>query len=148
MEVSRKNLLRVGGIVLIIVLFFTAKGFVEGLTASRNARTSMSETYLADLAQKLDKQLPKEVDPETRWDHVSAGPGRKFNLSYTLLHVNAADVNRSTLASGIPAIKQRACSDPEMREMLDKGVVVALAYQSSDERPIVEIAVGLTDCQR
>src|ERR1700746_1138314 len=84
---------------------------------------------IAQIAGKPTAAPPAVVDPNTRLDGAKAGPGLRLTVMYTLVNAESTGVNSTTFEAKLtPTIKEGSCANPELRPLIDQGVVVVLEY--------------------
>ena len=82
---------------------------------------------LAEIAAQANQAAPANVDSETRLDGARAGPGLKLTSMYTLVNAESNGVNSTTFEARLaPTVKKASCDNPELRPLIDQGVVVVL----------------------
>ena len=125
-------------------LFADMKEKVEKLVNETKNPKEKKETEksmpLADTlqftAKTLNKDLPKMMDEELRFDHVDA-KGKKMIFVYTLVHQTRWSMPSKNLRDLIyDDIKSQVCSDKESQGLLERGMVVAYQYSGKDNKPI------------
>ena len=59
-----------------------------------------------------------------------AGPGLRLTVMYTLVNVESNGVDTATFEPLLtPTIKENGCANPDLRPLIDQGVVVVLEYR-------------------
>lgn len=102
---------------------------------------------LAQIAGQANQAAPAEVDPNTRLDGAKAGPGLKLTTTYTLVNAAADGVTSTTFDAKLtPVIKKGGCENPELRPLIDQGVVVVLEYRGTDGAPIGTVSIDRAAC--
>ena len=102
---------------------------------------------LAEIAGQANGAAPAAVDPDTRLDGAKAGPGLKLTTQYTLVNAEANGVNSATFESKLtPVIKKGSCENPDLRPLIDQGVVVVLEYRGIKGDPIGTVTVNRDTC--
>src|SRR5579862_2836756 len=100
-------------------------------SAQFNAALTL-QRKLAEIAGQANQAAPAAIDPDTRLDGARAGPGMKLTSMYTLVNAEANGVDGSTFEAKLaPTIKKASCSNPELRPLIDQGVVVVLEYRGN-----------------
>jgi hypothetical protein len=102
---------------------------------------------LAEIAGQANQAAPANVDPDTRLDGARAGPGLKLTSMYTLVNAESNGVNSTTFDARLaPTIKEASCENPELRPLIDQGVVVVLEYRGNQGNPIGTVSVNRATC--
>jgi len=102
---------------------------------------------LAEIAGQANQAAPSNVDSDTRLDGARAGPGLKLTSTYTLVNAESNGVNSTTFEAKLaPTIKQASCDNPELRPLIDQGVVVILEYRGNQGNPIGTISINRNTC--
>ncbi|GAA5588258.1 hypothetical protein Acal01_03450 [Acinetobacter calcoaceticus] len=107
------------------------------------------ELQLSLGANLMNKNLPRQVDRETNFEHVEA-KGKELTMIYRLIHFNAADLpiewNEWVESNGIPEMIKNVCENTTMKELLDKGAQISLKYYYKDSSLITHIKMKKQDC--
>src|SRR5262249_37176078 len=74
------------GVAFAVVVFLGLSFLVGG------SSTSVEDVLKRNAAQH-NKSLPRQIDPEVRFDSVTAGPGRKMTLRYTMTKLEGAKLD-------------------------------------------------------
>jgi hypothetical protein len=102
---------------------------------------------LAAIAAQANQAAPADIDADTRLDEVRAGPGLRLTSTYTLVNSKSEGVDGRTFATKlIPAIRDASCKNPELRPLIDQGVVVVLEYRGGDGNPVGTISINRDTC--
>ena len=102
---------------------------------------------LAEIAGQANQAAPAAVDSDTRLDGARAGPGLKLTSMYTLVNAESNGVNSTTFEAKLaPTIKSASCDNPELRPLIDQGVVVVLEYRGNQGEPIGTISLNRDIC--
>ena len=102
---------------------------------------------LAEIAGQANQAAPASVDSDTRLDGARAGPGLKLTSMYTLVNAEANGVDSTTFEAKLaPTIKSASCDNPELRPLIDQGVVVVLEYRGNQGGPIGTISINRDTC--
>jgi len=102
---------------------------------------------LAEIAGQANQAAPTDVDSDTRLDGARAGPGLKLTSMYTLVNAESNGVNSTTFEAKLaPIIKSASCENPELRPLIDQGVVVVLEYRGNQGNPIGTISLNRDTC--
>src|SRR5262245_16127149 len=102
---------------------------------------------LAEIAGQANQAAPTNVDSDTRLDGARAGPGLKLTSMYTLVNAESNGVNSTTFEAKLtPIIKSASCDNPELRPLIDQGVVVVLEYRGKQGNAIGTISLNRDTC--
>ena len=103
---------------------------------------------LAEIAAQANQAAPANIDPETRLDGVKAGPGLKLTSMYTLVNPESEGVDSTNIGAKLgPVVTSGSCKNPDMRPLIDQGVVVVLEYRGLDGKPIGTVSVDHEACK-
>jgi hypothetical protein len=117
----------------------------NGSTPLNSARSL--EKKLAEIAGQANQAAPANIDPNTRLDGARAGPGLRLTTTYTLVNAESDGINSTTFAAKlIPLVKTASCKNPDLRPLIDQGVVVVLEYRGNDGSPIGTLSVNRDTC--
>jgi hypothetical protein len=102
---------------------------------------------LAEIAGQSNQAAPADVDANTRLDGAKAGPGLRLTITYTLVNSESEGVNSATFETRLAAvIKDGSCRNPELRPLIDQGVLVVLEYRGNDGGPIGKLNIDRATC--
>jgi hypothetical protein len=102
---------------------------------------------LAEIAGQANQAAPANVDSDTRLDGARAGPGLKLTSMYTLVNAESNGVNSTTFEAKLaPIIRSASCDNPDLRPLIDQGVVVVLEYRGKQGDPIGTISLTRDTC--
>jgi len=105
------------------------------------------ERRIAQIAGQANGAAPAAVDPNTRLDGAKAGPGLRLTVMYTLVNAESNGVNSATFEALLaPTIKENSCANPDLRPLIDQGVIVVLEYRGKRGDPIGTINVNRGTC--
>lgn len=103
------------------------------------------EAQLAKEVAKLNPQLPKMADNETRIDRVSSGPGRTFTYHHTMIHHTGQDIDMAFFNNSFaPGLQRNVCQ--QLKVMIQRGVTVVYSYQGRDGKPITSVVTTSQHC--
>lgn len=131
---------------------FVALGACGGKNPQADRATQLRsiqalERQLASIAGQANGAAPAEVDSDTRLDGAKAGPGLKLTTTYTLVNAESQGVDGTTFATKLaPTIKAGSCSNPDLRPLINQGVVVVLEYRGNDGKPIATLNINSDTC--
>ena len=102
---------------------------------------------LSEIAGQANQAAPADIDANTRLDGAKAGPGLKLTTTYTLLNPESEGINSTTFEAKLtPVVRNASCKNPELRPLIDQGVVVVLEYRGNDGNPIGTINIDRDTC--
>jgi hypothetical protein len=102
---------------------------------------------LAEIAGQANQAAPANVDSDTRLDGARAGPGLKLTSMYTLVNAESNGITSTTFEAKVaPIVKNASCDNPELRPLIDQGVVVVLEYRGNQGDPIGTISLNRDTC--
>jgi hypothetical protein len=115
-------------------------------TAQANAVRAL-ERRLATIAGQANQAAPADIDPDTRLDGVKAGPGLRLTSSYTLVNSEANGVTGETFEAKLGSVIRKAsCENPDLRPLINQGVVVVLEYRGGKGDPIATVSINRDTC--
>lgn len=102
---------------------------------------------LAEIAGQANGAAPAEIDPDTRLDGARAGPGLKLTTNYTLVNAEADGVDGTKFEKNlVPTIEKGACENPDLRPLIDQGVLVVLEYRGKQGNLIGAVNIKRATC--
>jgi hypothetical protein len=110
-------------------------------------RAADIERALTMASNQANKNVPLMLDPETRLDGTSAGPGRVLIYNYTLVNVTKGDglnITRFEEATR-PNIIREYKTNPGLKALREADVSMHHRYADRDGVFIVEIVVAPED---
>ncbi len=116
--------------------------------ASKQASSDLAVTRkLAQIAGQANGAAPANIDENTRLDGAKAGPGLKLTTLYTLSNPESTGINSETFETKLtPVVKDGGCKNPDLRPLIDRGVVVVLEYRGIDGKPIGTVSLNRATC--
>ena len=118
-----------------------------GKDPERVKREQSLTRRLAEIAGQANQAAPANVDSDTRLDGARAGPGLKLTSMYTLVNAESNGVDSTTFEAKLaPIVKSASCENPELRPLIDQGVVVVLEYRGNQGNPIGTISLNRDTC--
>ena len=131
----------------LVALVCTALAACDSKEAAQAKAALRLQRAIAQIAGQANGAAPAAVDPDTRLDGAKAGPGLRLTVMYTLVNAEANGVNTATFAtSAAPAIEANSCANPELRPLIDQGVVVVLEYRGKQGDPLGTVNVNRGTC--
>jgi len=105
------------------------------------------ERRLAEIAGQANQAAPANIDSNTRLDGAKAGPGLKLTSTYTLVNPESEGISSATFETKLtPVVTEASCKNPELRPLIDQGVVVVLEYRGTDGNPIGTVSINRDTC--
>jgi hypothetical protein len=102
---------------------------------------------IAQIAGQANGAAPAAVDPNTRLEGAKAGPGLRLTVMYTLVNAEANGVDSATFEPLLtPTIKENSCANPDLRPLIDQGVVVVLEYRGKKGDLIGTVSINRATC--
>ena len=102
---------------------------------------------LAQIAGQANGAAPAVIDSDTRLDGARAGPGLRLTVMYTLVNAESKGVDSATFEPLLaPTIKENTCTNPDLRPLIDQGVVVVLEYRGKQGNPIGTVNIDRGTC--
>lgn len=131
----------------------TACDMKDSQTVGPNGATQFNSTRslqkrLSEIAGQANGAAPAEIDPDTRLDSARAGPGLRLTIAYTLVNAGSDGVDSTKFETRLtPTIKKASCANPDLRPLIDQGVVVILEYRGNQGDPIGTVNVDRETCR-
>ncbi len=102
---------------------------------------------LAEIAGQANQAAPANIDADTRLDGARAGPGLKLTSVYTLVNAAANGIDATTFGAKLaPVVRSASCDNPELRPLIDQGVIVVLEYRGKEGDSIGTVTVDRNTC--
>ncbi len=106
------------------------------------------EQKLLDVANTVNKTLPKMIDAETKLDSVSAS-GYELQYRYTLVNYNAVDLDTELLTLNMrPNLVKSTCSTKATLNFLNKNVLIQYSYFDKLGVHVTSININKLDCNK
>jgi hypothetical protein len=129
------------------IVLFAALAACDGKDTQQIRKEQSLGRKLAEIAGQANQAAPAAVDSDTRLDGARAGPGLKLTSSYTLVNAESNGVNSTTFEAKLaPTIKEASCENPELRPLIDQGVVVVLEYRGNQGNQIGTVSLNRDTC--
>jgi hypothetical protein len=129
------------------LVLFAALAACGGQDSQQVRNTQLLGRKLAEIAGQANQAAPAAVDPDTRLDGAKAGPGLKLTSMYTLVNAEANGIDATTFDTKLaPTVKRASCDNPELRPLIDQGVVVVLEYRGLQGNAIGTVKVDRDTC--
>jgi hypothetical protein len=115
-------------------------------SAQFNADVTL-QSRIAQIAGQANGAAPAAVDPDTRLDGAKAGPGLRLTVMYTLVNPASNGVSSATFDTVLaPTVRKNSCENPDLRPLIDQGVVVVLEYRDLQGAPLGTVNVDRGTC--
>ena len=102
---------------------------------------------LSEIAGQANQAAPADIDSNTRLDGARAGPGLRLTTMYTLVNSESEGIDSTTFEAKLgPVVKNGSCKNPDLRPLIDQGVVVVLEYRGNDGKPIGTVSIDRATC--
>jgi hypothetical protein len=132
-----------------IAVFLVAANFCYNVAlgfrdaARHDGSPAARERRLANLSADLNKQLPKDVNPETVMVTTKAGPGLRFTYVVQYTKKSKADIDADKFAAGLkPKVIEHYRNMPEYRKW---EVELCYQYLDKDGNEIATVSVSPKD---
>jgi hypothetical protein len=133
-------------LVYLAMVCVTMTGCDTKNSAAFNAALTL-QSRIEQIAGQANSAAPAAVDPDTRLDGAKAGPGLRLTVMYTLVNPEANGVNAATLEARLaPTVTRISCANPDLRPLIDQGVVVVLEYRDLRRAPLGTVNVDRATC--
>ena len=138
-------------ITIIIILCYSispsqAKGIFGGLIGGAVGRSigeskktlsqNDKEKILLDMANKINKGLPKRLNEYRRLDSISSGPGLLFTYHYTLTQDTSKSVSENDIKAFLQedrkAVKLTFCNTPATLFFPKQNITASYSFRLSD----------------
>jgi hypothetical protein len=120
-------LVAVAGVFGAFVLYQIAQGFMDA--ARHGGSPAARERRLAEISMQINKELPKEVSPETVMVATKSGPGLRFTYVIQVVRRSKAEIDAAKYAAGLkPLAIEKYKNMPDFRKW-----EVELCYQYLDK---------------
>lgn len=123
-----------GVLVPILLLAMTVPAFLK----VRDASQLRTEQSLERFAQSLSATGPSKLDEITRFDKVTAGPGRLLTAHFTIIGYRAAEIDR-TAWNGVVTQVRANIDKTSLKRALKAGVSVIYRYADEEGTLIDEV---------
>ena len=101
-----------------------------------------SDGFLMGVSKELSKSLPQVIDKYTRWDSAVAILPKTLLYKYTLIGVDAADLDVSKLKTeATPHLVQNYKTHPMMQSWRKRGIILKYEYYDDKGIFVMEITV-------
>jgi hypothetical protein len=129
------------------VVLFAALAACGGEDLQHIKKVQSITRRLAEIAGQANQAAPANIDSDTRLDGARAGPGLKLTSMYTLVNAESNGVNSATFEAKLaPIARQASCDNPDLRPLIDQGVVVVLEYRGNQGNLIGTISINRDTC--
>lgn len=122
------------------VLKFAGPGLIICSIILAAASFASEKDQVQKIAEAINAIAPKMVDSDTRLDGAVAGPGKRLTYNFTLIEINANEINRNLWNNEVaPMIRSNLLGNPNTIKLQKEGIIIISRYSSSDSVLIDEI---------
>lgn len=105
------------------------------------------EEVLARTAERMNADLPREVDETLVLQTTAAGPGRQLRYIYTFKDRTAGQFPGNRLKGDASArVRESSCTSEDTAFFFENGATIVYQYRGSQGQRIGEIRVTPADC--
>lgn len=120
---------------------------IIGDSANRKPGQNDVESALHKLGNELNKNTPRQIDENTRWDTTMAGPGRKLTYHYTFLGGKSNQIDKAIFREYMTGrLKGSVCSSPDTDVFFQNDVTVLFRYEAADQVFIATLEFTPSSC--
>ncbi|MCL2011500.1 MAG: hypothetical protein FWG75_01750 [Cystobacterineae bacterium] len=132
----------------LLLAFILAFNQISNKTSTRTKPTQQQiEKTLISAAELINARAPLMLDEETRLDKAVVGPGGRLTFFYSLLSHSSHELDSDVfLENLIPEMKEKTCSQKEIKPALQNGGVYVFAFAGNDGVEIARIELSKADC--
>jgi hypothetical protein len=120
------------------------------LDATIASLPSRSELELQNFATDINRDGPRMVTPDTRFDDARAGPGLIFTYDYTMTSLRRSELSERQLEQFQTSVRKRlhngACGRTRLAAMLRVATLLRAHYLDRDGSELGTVEVSRTDC--
>lgn len=127
-------LARISAVLVVIVIIVTLVIY----------QRSYTKITAADIAY-LNHSLPAKIDEDTELESITM-EGDDIFYNYKLINVLVSDVDIPELKKGMEGLKKEACTDKDIKELMDQGKNLHYVYKDKENKEIAKEVVKSTDC--
>jgi hypothetical protein len=124
-------------------------GFL-GMTAGKaigKAGSEDVEDALRKTTVEFNKQLPKQIDGDTRADSSDSGPGKRITFRYTITSASSREIDRKYFNTVLTEqFSPTVCGAKSTEFFFKKGVTLTYSYKSRDGVPIEDLVLTPKKC--
>ncbi|MCL2803757.1 MAG: hypothetical protein FWD29_07390 [Micrococcales bacterium] len=122
---------------------------VEEVLADNNNNAPIIDKLLSDTASNMNKNMPMNVDADTRLDNVSALPNKTLRYNFTLVNTARDDLDAEGQAQVEDYLKGQILDgikgSSDMQALKDAEVTFEYLYKSSDSIELFIFTFGPSD---
>ncbi len=97
---------------------------------------------MMEIASELNKSCPIMIDAETRLDNTIALPENTFQYNYTLVNIDQASPDTSSMKSMLePIITNYVRTNPQMKYQRDHKTTIVYSYRSNSGQYLFGITI-------
>lgn len=150
----KKILGSVGAVAVFVVVFVVVRSLSYDATTSiidgtQGNKTELTSEIMNQVAEDINKELPKMVDSETRLDSVY-GEENTLGYKYTLVNTSLSEIDANILSANIRTrIVNSVCTTPDMAIYVKNKATINYNYYDKDGLFIDLISVNTEiDCSK
>jgi len=132
---------------IVYVVVFVASYMIIDKLFINNDAYSFDPEGLSKIATEINSKAPFMVDASTQLDEATSGTNT-FTYHYSLKNISIEDLGDLSAVEEkvFGEISKKACSSELLRNMLDNDVTIKYAYKDMDDKAVMTLSVGLSDC--
>ncbi|MDH5526660.1 MAG: hypothetical protein OEY97_05055 [Nitrospirota bacterium] len=117
------------------------------LTFSFVFRAELADFTLKVTAQALNRKLPTMMGDGLRLEGVAAAPEKRLLAYLTLLDMPGASPAARQVSKQLPGmVREGACGEQKIRQLLDFGLVLEFSFSGNDGKPVGTSVVDAAAC--
>jgi len=98
-------------------------------------------------AKKVNRNVPKMIDQDTRLDKVTVGPGAKATYHYSFPKYSSQEISQDWLQTNLrPVVMKNVCSNEEMKPSIEYGGIYIFSYSGNDKIEITTFQISFDEC--
>ena len=104
------------------------------------------DKQLFELVKEVNKNLPKMIDSETRFDSSTALPNKVFQYNYTLVNYSKDELNLVELKDQFyPTFLDNIKTNPNLKILRDNNVTIVFLIKDKDGYEILKLMYDPND---
>ncbi|CAB5721073.1 Uncharacterised protein [Delftia tsuruhatensis] len=108
-----------------------------------------TDKNLHDLSLKINVNLPKMVDDQTRLDRTVSEAGRKFTFFHSLPFHKSSDIDSQKIHDFMePIIREKYCTSADMKNFIKYDVTTSFVYRGNDGLEVTRFIIKPKDCEQ
>lgn len=96
-------------------------------------------------ARELNLLAPKMIDPVTRFDNATAGPGQRITLHYTVTSIKSSQITPEVWAKFSRELKQAVFKGADVKRLHRKNIIQVFRYNDANGLFIGELVILPSD---